>query len=87
LRFAWEATALTLGQCFGARIRFPHGAQLFMEIQEHIPLAAFTTFSIGGPARFFVSVTSVEELKKHLILQKRNHLPYFYSWWRLERSL
>ena len=27
LRFARGATALTLEQCFGARIRFPHGAQ------------------------------------------------------------
>ncbi len=34
-----------------------------MEIQENIPLAQYTTFKIGGPARFFCSVTSEDELR------------------------
>jgi len=33
-----------------------------MKILEHIPLAEFTTFKIGGPARYFCRVTSEEDL-------------------------
>ncbi len=33
-----------------------------MKIQENISLASYTTFKIGGPARFFCAVTSEEEL-------------------------
>ncbi len=33
-----------------------------MEILEHIPLAAYTTFGIGGPARYFAVATSVADL-------------------------
>lgn len=35
-----------------------------MKILENIPLADLTTFKIGGPARYFCSVTDVGELKK-----------------------
>ncbi|MBI4066310.1 UDP-N-acetylmuramate dehydrogenase [Candidatus Gottesmanbacteria bacterium] len=31
-------------------------------LQKNVPLAAFTTFKIGGPAEFFYEVRSVEEL-------------------------
>jgi len=33
-----------------------------MNIQEYIPLAGYTTFKIGGPARFFCAVTNEDEL-------------------------
>lgn len=33
-----------------------------MKIQENIPLAQYTTFKIGGPARFFCRVSSEDEL-------------------------
>ena len=33
-----------------------------LEIQENISLAQYTTFKIGGPARFFVAVVNKEEL-------------------------
>jgi len=33
-------------------------------IEEHISLKPYTTFGIGGPAEFFVSVDSVEKLKE-----------------------
>ncbi len=37
-----------------------------MTIEEHVPTSGYTTFHIGGPARFFVKVASVEELKQSL---------------------
>lgn len=35
-----------------------------MTIEENVPLAAFTTFRIGGAARFFVRVDSLQELQE-----------------------
>lgn len=67
--------ALTLGQCFGARIRFPHGAH--MTIEEHILLAPYTTFGIGGSARFFARPKSVEELKEAFAFAKKDRLKVF----------
>jgi UDP-N-acetylmuramate dehydrogenase len=37
-----------------------------MQIEENVSLAPYTTFGIGGPARYFVRVTSIEELQKSL---------------------
>jgi len=37
-----------------------------IEIERGIPLAPFTTLGIGGPARFFARVTSIEELREAL---------------------
>src|SRR3989344_7365215 len=37
-----------------------------MLIEENVPLAPLTTFFIGGPARYFARVTTVEELKQSL---------------------
>ena len=32
------------------------------QFQEHIPLLPYTTFKMGGPARFFMEAESEEEL-------------------------
>jgi len=48
-----------------------------MNLKEHIPLAPFTTFHIGGPARFFVEVRSIEEMKEALAFARANSLPVF----------
>jgi UDP-N-acetylmuramate dehydrogenase len=37
-----------------------------MTIEENVPLAPRTTFRIGGPARWFVTVESVEQLREAL---------------------
>ncbi|MDO8514054.1 MAG: UDP-N-acetylmuramate dehydrogenase [bacterium] len=37
-----------------------------LEIQENIPLAPLTTFQIGGPARYFVDVTTDDEMREAL---------------------
>ncbi len=35
-----------------------------MQVEENIPLAPYTTFHIGGPARFFVKVQTIEALQE-----------------------
>ena len=46
-----------------------------LNIQNNILLAPYTTFKIGGPARYFVSVSSEEELKSAAEWAKKNNLP------------
>lgn len=48
---------------------FPH--------EEGKPLAHFSTFKIGGPARFFSEVRTKEELKLQLSFCKEKGLPFF----------
>jgi len=48
-----------------------------LDIQKNIPLANFTTFRIGGPAKFFVEVSSEEELMEALKYAKENNLKFF----------
>lgn len=48
-----------------------------LNIQENVILAPFTTFRIGGPAKFFVEVKDVEELKEALRFAKENKLEFF----------
>ncbi len=45
--------------------------------QENVPLAAFTTYKTGGPARFFVEPTSAEEVLKLLTLAASEKVPTF----------
>jgi UDP-N-acetylmuramate dehydrogenase len=48
-----------------------------LNIQENVILAPFTTFRIGGPARYFVEVRSEEELIKALDFAKEKNLKFF----------
>ena len=48
-----------------------------MKIEEHIPLSRFTTFAIGGPARFFVQVKTTDELEEALKFWKEKNMPLF----------
>ena len=46
-------------------------------IQENVVLAPYTTFKIGGPARFFIIVKTVEEMQAALLFAKEQQLPWF----------
>ncbi len=46
-----------------------------MNIKEQVPLAPYTTFHIGGPARFFVHAPSIEEIKEALSFAKERNIP------------
>ncbi|NGX56080.1 MAG: UDP-N-acetylenolpyruvoylglucosamine reductase [Candidatus Anoxychlamydiales bacterium] len=48
-----------------------------MNIQNNISLKEFTTFRIGGNAKYFVKVTNIEDLKNALIYAKKNNLKTF----------
>ena len=46
-----------------------------IRIQEHIPLRGLTTLKIGGRARYFVSISSVDELKEAVLFAQEKRLP------------
>ena len=46
-----------------------------MRIREYISLKALTTLNIGGTARYFVSVGSVENLRKAVLFVRKKKLP------------
>ncbi len=48
-----------------------------MNIQQNIPLKDYTTFKIGGEAKYFVVVKDIEDLKQAVSFAKQNSLPVF----------
>lgn len=48
-----------------------------MKILENTQLAEYTTFKIGGPARFFCKVTSEDELVEAVTFAKEKGIPFF----------
>ncbi len=56
---------------------FQHEAALTFPLQQHVPLAPYTTFGIGGPARWFASVTSEAALAAACAWASERRLPVF----------
>ena len=48
-----------------------------LKIQKNISLARYTTFKIGGLAKFFLKVKTIEELKEGISFAKQNLIPFF----------
>lgn len=48
-----------------------------MTIQENIPLAEYTTFRIGGKARYFAIVKNEDELLEAIGFSKKKKIPFF----------
>jgi UDP-N-acetylmuramate dehydrogenase len=48
-----------------------------MESKENIPLAPYTTFKIGGPARWFCVVQNIDDVKEAVQFAKSNNVPFF----------
>lgn len=48
-----------------------------VDIKENIPLALYTIYKIGGPARFFAEVKTAEELKESLLFAQEKGAPFF----------
>ncbi len=48
-----------------------------MVIQENISLASYTTFKIGGAARFFCRVQNIDEVKQAVVFARERGLPFF----------
>lgn len=47
-----------------------------IELSRDVPLAPFTSFQVGGPARFFTAVRTPEQLKQALCLARREGVPF-----------
>jgi UDP-N-acetylmuramate dehydrogenase len=48
-----------------------------MNFREHVPLAPFTTFGIGGPARWFAEVETESDLQEAVAFARERQLPLF----------
>jgi UDP-N-acetylmuramate dehydrogenase len=49
-----------------------------MEIKEFVPLAPYTTFKVGGCARYFADVDTTQALSAVIAIAKREQLPTFF---------
>ncbi|GFO64586.1 UDP-N-acetylmuramate dehydrogenase [Geomonas paludis] len=47
-----------------------------LDIAENVPLAPFTSFRIGGPARFLIGAHTQRELQQALRFAREMHLPF-----------
>jgi UDP-N-acetylmuramate dehydrogenase len=47
------------------------------QIKEKVPLKEYTTFKIGGPARYFFVAKNKEDLKNAILWAKKKKLPFF----------
>lgn len=47
-----------------------------MHIEEYTPLAPMTTFGIGGTARYFVTVYTLQELRDAIAFSRETNVPY-----------
>jgi UDP-N-acetylmuramate dehydrogenase len=52
-------------------------SQVKLNIQQNIPLAPYTTFKIGGPAKYFAEVSDEEALIEAIGYAKDNNLEFF----------
>ena len=48
-----------------------------MQVEENVLLKDFSTFRIGGAARYFVRVQSIEQMQKAFAFANRRRIPYF----------
>ncbi|MEK7614207.1 MAG: UDP-N-acetylmuramate dehydrogenase [Patescibacteria group bacterium] len=46
-------------------------------ILENVLLAPFTTFKVGGSARYFAEVKTIDELKEAVLFSQKRKLPFF----------
>lgn len=52
-------------------------AQLGVQLRHQVPLAGLTTMKVGGPADYFATVTTTDQLLKVVRWARRIDLPYF----------
>ncbi len=48
-----------------------------MRVEENVLLKDFSTFRIGGPARYFIRVQSVHQMQEAIAFAKSKKVPYF----------
>lgn len=45
-------------------------------IHEHVPLASYTSFRIGGPARWLVEVSNLDEIRRAIDFAREQEVPF-----------
>jgi UDP-N-acetylmuramate dehydrogenase len=63
---------ISLRLCFHAIIKLMN-----LKIERNVLLKNFTTFKIGGPARYFFVAKNKEDLKRAILWAKKKKLPFF----------
>lgn len=48
-----------------------------MQVLEQVPLAPYTTFGIGGPARWFAEASSEDDVQEAVAFARERQLPFF----------
>lgn len=48
-----------------------------LAVEQNVPLAPFTTFKIGGPAKFFLRAKSVKDVLQGMHMAKESEIPVF----------
>lgn len=56
-------------------------AQTFPTLKRNEPLSRHTTLRVGGPARYFFTATSTEQIRQALALTRQFAIPYFVLGW------
>lgn len=51
--------------------------KFFMKVQENIPLSQYTTYKIGGPAKYFAECKNEQDIINAINWAKENRVPYF----------
>lgn len=54
----------------------PMDTSVDMDLHENVPLAPYTNFKIGGPARYFVRATSEDDIREALAWAKEHRVEY-----------
>ncbi len=70
--FVWSSPPSVIIGCILFR-----NSKYNMKPKENVPLALFTTMRVGGSARYFFDVSTIEELCEALSFAKDNKLPFF----------
>jgi UDP-N-acetylmuramate dehydrogenase len=56
-------------------------AQTFPSFKTNEPLSRHTTLRVGGPARYFITATSTEQIEQAIKLSRQFEIPYFVLGW------
>src|SRR4030042_2518036 len=51
--------------------------KLFRGLKENVPMREYTTFKIGGNARYFLTVKDEKELTRAVSICTKNKIPFF----------
>jgi UDP-N-acetylmuramate dehydrogenase len=60
-----------------AQVEFSGPTNFGIEIQSSVPLASYTTMKVGGPAQYFATVNTIDQMIKLVRWARSVELPYF----------